>query len=55
LGRLEIDFLRWIQSLEEEFQRGQRVVPLKGPKEKAILLSVGQKRPGGFWRTPWRN
>lgn len=44
LGRLEIDFLRWIQSLEEEFQRGQRAIPLKGSREKAILLSVGQKR-----------
>jgi GTP-binding protein HflX len=42
-GRLEIDFLRWIQALEDEFQRGQRSIPLKGSKEKAILLSVGKE------------
>jgi len=42
-GRLDTDFLRWIQSLEDEFQRGQRSVPLKGPKEKAILLSVSKE------------
>jgi GTP-binding protein HflX len=41
-GLLDIDFLRWIQSLEDEFQRGQRSIPLKGSKEKAILLSVSK-------------
>jgi GTP-binding protein HflX len=39
----DIDFLKWVQSLEEEFQRGQRSVTLKGAKEKAILLSVGKE------------
>ena len=44
LGQVtDIDFLRWIQSLEEEFQRGQRSITLKGAKEKAILLSVGKE------------
>ncbi len=43
LGRLEIDFLKWIQSLEDEFQRGQRAVALGKGKEKAILISVSQK------------
>jgi GTP-binding protein HflX len=42
-GQLEIDFLRWIQSLEDEFQRGQRSIPLKGSRERAILLSVGKE------------
>ena len=44
LGQWEIDFLRWIQSLEEEFQRGQRSIALKGPGEKAILLSVSREK-----------
>lgn len=44
LGQVtDIDFLKWIQSLEEEFQRGQRSITLKGAKEKAILLSVGKE------------
>jgi GTP-binding protein HflX len=42
-GRLDLDFLRWIQSLEDEFQRGQRSVPLKRSEEKAILLSVSKE------------
>jgi GTP-binding protein HflX len=37
---LEIDFYGWIQSLEDEFQRGQRAISLKGAEERAILLSV---------------
>ena len=41
---LDFDFLGWIQSLEDEFQRGQRAIPLKGGQEKAILLSVSQER-----------
>jgi len=44
LEQLEIDFLKWVQSLEDEFQRGQRSIPVRGPKEKAILLSVGKER-----------
>ncbi len=44
LDHWNIDFLRWVQSLEEEFQRGQRSFALKGPKEKAILLSVSRDR-----------
>lgn len=43
LGQWDIDFLRYIQSLEEEFQRGQRSIALKGCQEKAILLSVGRE------------
>ena len=43
LGQLDIDFLKWIQSLEDEFQRGQRSIALKGSKEKAILLSVSRE------------
>ncbi|HUL20231.1 MAG TPA: GTPase HflX [Thermodesulfobacteriota bacterium] len=42
-GDLDVDFLKWIQSLEDEFQRGQKSVPLKGAKEKAILLSVSKE------------
>jgi GTP-binding protein HflX len=40
---LDLDFSGWIQSLEDEFQRGQRAIPLKGGGEKAILLSVSQE------------
>jgi len=43
LGHLDIDFLKWIQSLEDEFQRGQKAIALRGSKEKAILISVGKK------------
>jgi GTP-binding protein HflX len=43
LGQWDIDFLRWIQSLEDEFQRGQRSIALKASQEKAILLSVGRE------------
>jgi len=44
LGQWDLDFLRWIQSLEDEFQRGQRSIALKGPNEKAILLSVSREK-----------
>lgn len=44
LSHWEFDFLRWIQSLEEEFQKGQRSFALKGPKERAILISVSRER-----------
>ncbi|MBP1695574.1 MAG: GTP-binding protein HflX, partial [Deltaproteobacteria bacterium] len=40
---VDVDFLKWIQSLEDEFQRGQRSIPLKGAKEKAILISVSKE------------
>jgi len=40
---VDVDFLNWIQSLEDEFQRGQRSIPLKGAKEKAILISVSKE------------
>ena len=43
LNQLDVDFFRWIQSLEDEFQRGQRSVILRGPQEKAILISVSQE------------
>ncbi len=43
VGDLDVDFLKWIQSLEDEFQRGQRSMPLRGAKEKAILISVGKE------------
>jgi GTPase len=43
LGNLDIDFFKWIQSLEDEFQRGQRSVFLRGPQEKAILISVSKE------------
>jgi len=43
IGQLDIDFLKWIQSLEDEFQRGQRSISLRGSKEKAILLSVSKE------------
>lgn len=43
LGQLDIDFFKWVQSLEDEFQRGQRSIALKGSKEKAILLSVSKE------------
>jgi GTP-binding protein HflX len=42
LGRLDTDFSKWIQGLEDEFQRGQRAVPLRQPREKAILISVSR-------------
>ncbi|MEW6375907.1 MAG: hypothetical protein AB1502_08970, partial [Thermodesulfobacteriota bacterium] len=48
LERLDIDFLKWIQSLEDEFQRGQRSIALKGSKEKAILLSVSKEDREGL-------
>lgn len=44
LNQFDFDFLRWIQSLEDEFQKGQRSFSAKGPREKAILLSVSRER-----------
>ena len=43
LGQMDIDFLKWIQSLEGEFERGQRSIAVKGSGEKAILLSVSKE------------
>jgi GTP-binding protein HflX len=43
VSQFDVDFLKWIQSLEDEFQRGQRAIPLKGVKEKAILISVSKE------------
>ncbi len=40
---LDLDFLKWVQSLEDEFQRGQRSIPVNGAKEKAILISVSRE------------
>jgi len=42
LAKLDIDFSKWVQGLEDEFQRGQKAVPLRGPQEKAILISVSR-------------
>jgi GTP-binding protein HflX len=43
LVQIDLDFIKWIQSLEDEFQRGQRSIFLKGATEKAILLSVSRE------------
>ena len=43
LSHFDMDFFRWIQSLEDEFQKGQRSIPLGGAKEKAILISVSKE------------
>jgi GTP-binding protein HflX len=43
ISQFDLDFSRWIQSLEDEFQRRQRSMPLKGIKEKAILISVSKE------------
>lgn len=43
LGRFDIDFLKWIQSLEDEFQKEQRSISLKGSEDKAILFSVSRE------------
>jgi len=40
---LEINFLKWVQSLEDQFQRGQRAISTKSRKEKAILISVSRE------------
>jgi len=40
---LELDFYNWIEALEDEFQRGQRAIALKGAEERAILLSVSRE------------
>ncbi len=44
LRQLDIDFLKWVQSLEDQFQKGQRAVSTRGLKEKAILISVSREK-----------
>ncbi len=44
LRQLDIDFLKWIQSLEDQFQKGQRAVSTRGMREKAILISVSREK-----------
>jgi len=44
VSHFDVDFLKWIQSLEDEFQRGQKSIPLRGAKEKAILISVSKEK-----------
>ena len=39
----DMDFLKWIQSLEDEFQRRRKSIPLKGAKDKAILISISRE------------
>jgi GTP-binding protein HflX len=43
LSQFDMNFLKRIQSLEDEFQKGQRSIPLIGAKEKAILISVSKE------------
>ncbi len=43
VSHFDVDFLKWIQSLEDEFQRGQKSIPLQGATEKAILISVSRE------------
>ena len=43
VGQMDTDFSKWVQSLEDEFQRGQRSVKLRGPRERAILLSISRE------------
>lgn len=43
LRQLDIDFLKWIQSLEDQFQKGQRTLATRKFREKAVLISVGRE------------
>lgn len=43
VSHFDVEFLKWIQSLEDEFQRRQKSIPLKGAREKAILISVSKE------------
>lgn len=43
ISQFDLDFIKWIQSLEDEFQRRQRSVPLRRGEEKAILISVSKE------------
>jgi len=40
IGQLDQDFMRFIQSLEEEFERTQRAYAVGGNRDRAILMSV---------------
>ncbi len=40
ISHLDQDFMRFIQSLEEEFERTQRAYAVDGNQERAILMSV---------------
>ncbi len=40
IGQLDQDFMRFIQSLEEEFERTQRAYAVGDNRERAILMSV---------------
>lgn len=44
LRQWDFDFLKWIQSLEDQFQKGQRAISTRGMREKAILLSVSRAK-----------
>ncbi|MCX8116318.1 MAG: GTPase HflX [Desulfobacterota bacterium] len=44
LRQLDLDFLKWIQSLEDQFQKGQRAFSTRETKDKAILVSVSRAR-----------
>ena len=43
VGISDMDFLKWIQSLEDEFQRRRKSIPIKGAKDKAILISISRE------------
>jgi len=43
---LDIDFLSFIQSLEDEFERTQRVKVLENGKENALLVTVAESNQG---------
>lgn len=43
LRQLDIDFLKWVQSLEDQFQKGQRTLSTRKFREKAILISVSRE------------
>lgn len=43
---LDIDFLDFIQSLEDEFERTQRAKPLENGKENALLVTVVDSNQG---------
>jgi len=43
LRQIDMDFLRWVQSLEDQFQKGQTALPTRRSGERAILLSVSRE------------
>ncbi len=44
LHKMDMDFEKWVQSLEDEFQKGQRALSIRATGEKAILLSVSREK-----------